>query len=448
MKKLIVFLLLILIIPHKSLAISDTDFINIKIGKTYQILEKIDISCDTNLALFQKDDLENEILVFDGYKVYVGKTFGVNSKIDIYDSYNQYITSIPSNGNVLIGPQLGYESTLNVGTKEYRGLISFIDDSMGLKIINHINIEHYLKGVLPKEIPPQSPIEALKAQAVAARSYAYSSMSKHYNEGYNLCDTTHCQVYGGFSDENINTSSAIEQTKDIVAKFNGSIANTVFHSSSGGFTESSEDIWGNKLFYLRGKEDPYSLNSNNSFWSVEIDKDLLCSSLNENGYGISQINDIKIIDTHSSGRVKKICINKDREEIILTGDKFRSLIGTNKLKSTLFHIEALDPVYNNVVYIKDKNKISAVDSIQILGDKGVLFKNNSNYNIIGKDNEVRRVDITSVNTNNDNIKISGKGYGHGVGMSQYGAIEMAKLGHDYIDILKFYYSDVDITKIN
>ncbi len=446
MKKFMLFLFLILIIPNKVLAVSDPIFINVKIGKTYEIFEKLDISCDTNLALFQKDDLEAELIVFEGYKIYIGKTFGVNNKIDIYDSENQYITSIPSNGSVLIGPKLAYESNIKVAEREYRGFITFIDDNMGLKTINYIDIEQYLKGVVPREIPSSSPSEALKAQAVAARSYAYSSLSKHSREGYNLCDTTHCQVYGGFSDENAYTNEAIEQTRAMVVKYDGSIANTVFHSSSGGFLDSSENIWGNKLYYLREKEDPYSLNSKNSSWSIEISKDALCASLNQNGYKIREINDIRILDTHISGRVKELCINKNNERIVITGDKFRSLMGTNNIKSTLFKIEDLNPTYNNVIYVKDRNNVYPINDIQILSNKKALFKNNTSYNIIGKDKEIRKVETSSANFNN--ITISGRGYGHGVGMSQYGAIEMAKQGHNYIDILKFYYSDVDITKTN
>lgn len=448
MKRIMIILLLVLILPNRILAISDTGYIDVKIGKTYEIFEKLNISSDTSLALYQKDDLENEIMVFDGYKIYVGKTFGVSSKIDIYDSENQYITTIPSNGSVLIGTRLEDESNLKVGEKEYRGFISFIDGSTGLKIINHIAIEEYLKGVVPKEIPSLSPSEALKAQAVAARSYAYSTLAKHSKDGYNLCDTTHCQVYGGFSDEKDTTNKAVEDTQDMVVKYNGSIANTVFHSSSGGFTESSENIWGSRLHYLKSKEDPYSLNSKNSFWSVDIAKDLLCSVLNDNGYRINEINDINIVDTHISGRVKEICINENFENIILSGDKFRSLMGTTTIKSTLFDIDGGFISDKKEIYVKGRNEISPLADIQILSDKNLLHNNYSNYNIIGKDNVIRRVEIDLASSNMNHIKVSGKGYGHGVGMSQYGAIEMAKQGNDYIDILKYYYTDVEITKIN
>ncbi|MDY0236672.1 MAG: SpoIID/LytB domain-containing protein [Gudongella sp.] len=449
MKKLILFLLLIVTIPNMVFASSDTTFIDVKIGKTYEEFERLNIYSDTNLALFQRNDLDNELLVFDGNKIYVGKTFGVNDKIDIYNSENKYITSIPSNGSVLIGPRQDYESHLKVGEKEYRGLITFIEDNTGLKVINHIDIEQYLRGVVPREIPSLSPNEALKAQAVAARSYAYSTLTKHSKEGYNLCDTTHCQVYGGFSDENIHTDDAIIDTSDIVVKFNGSIANTVFHSSSGGFTESSENIWGNKLNYLKGKEDPYSLNTINSFWTVEIDKELFSDILNDSGYEIDEINDISIVDIYMSGRVKEICINENNERLILTGEKFRSLIGTTKIKSTLFKIDGLDPIDYKEIYVKGSQAVTKLTEIQILSAQDVLTRSNTIYSIIDGDSEIRTVENNSVNHDStNNIVVSGQGYGHGVGMSQYGAIEMAKQGFDYIDILKYYYSDVEITKIN
>jgi stage II sporulation protein D len=448
MKKLILLLLLLLIVPNKVLASSGSGFIDVKIGKTYEVFEKLNISCDTNLALFQKDDLENEMLVFDGYKIYVGKTFGVDNKIDIYDSDNQYITSIPSNGSVFIGPRFGYESTIKVGEKQYRGYISFIDDNTGLKAINHVEVEQYLRGVVPKEMTATFPMEALKAQAVAARTYAYSSLAKHSREGFNLCDTTHCQAYGGFDIEHILTDEAIIQTNNMVAKFKGAYASTVFHSSSGGFTESSESIWGSKNPYLIGKEDVYSLNTNHSDWTVEIDKDLLSGILKENGYEISRVNDIQILETHISGRVKEICINENKEKLILTGDKFRSLVGTTKLKSTLFKIDGQTSVNKKDVYIKGSGTVSPIVNMQIISDKNTLSKNNSKYSIIGQNNEIRTVDNGSVNYASNNITLTGRGYGHGVGMSQYGAVEMAKQGYNYIDILNYYYSGIEIIKIN
>ena len=126
MKKTMLFLFLLLIIPEVIFANGDTSFIDVKIGKTYEIFEKLDISSDTNLALYQKNDLDNEIIVFNDHKIYAAKTFGVDNKIDLYSSENQYITSIPSDGSVLIGPEIGRESIIKVALKDYRGYIAFI----------------------------------------------------------------------------------------------------------------------------------------------------------------------------------------------------------------------------------------------------------------------------------------------------------------------------------
>ncbi len=450
MKRTILLLLLLILLPKLSFASSDITYIDVKVGKTYDIFERLDISSSEGLALYPKNDLDSEILIFDNYKVYVGKTFGLNDKLDIYNEEGQYITSIPANGGVLIGPYPGSLSTIRVGQKEYRGYVGFVEDASGMKVINHINIEDYLFGVVPREIPSLSPPEALKAQAVAARSYAYSSLNKHSKENYNLCDTTHCQVYGGFLDEKPTTNDAILQTKDIVVKHQGGVANTVFHSTSGGFTESSENIWGSRLSYLVGKSDPYSLNSKNATWEFEVDKDLLYSRLNENGYQIYKLNNIKIMETYASGRVKSLLINEGEENLTISGERFRSLIGTNDLKSTLFTINGLEIKNTSKdIYAIDKNQISKVKDISILFDKSsTSYKEISSISVIGKDNKITKLLPSNISSDIDRIIISGKGYGHGVGMSQYGAIDMAKQGFTYIDILSFYYSNVEVTKIN
>lgn len=448
MKKIIFFLFLLLIVPNKISANSNVSFIDVKIGRNYDFFEKVIISNNKNLSLFNKDDLNSEFYSLNEETIYVSKVYGTSNSIDIYNSENKYLTSIPSDGSILIGPSLATEFGIKVGEKKYRGFISFREDNFSFKIINHIDIEQYLKGVVPREIQGLSPIEALKAQAVASRSYAYHSLNKHSKEGYNLCDTTHCQVYGGISAENLFTNEAIEQTRGIVAKYNGLIANTVFHASSGGFTESSEDIWGGKNDYLKGKEDPYSLVSKNSYWNLEISKESLYTILKENGYRISEIQDIKVTNTTNTDRVKEVCINENSEKIVLAGDKFRNLLGTSKIKSTMFKIDSSNQENNSNLFVVDKNKISNVNKIRILSSNKIFDKNDYKYSIIGDNNIIKTVEIKRGNALSKNITISGRGYGHGVGMSQYGAVEMAKQGYAYIDILKYYYSDVDITKIN
>ena len=101
--------------------------------------------------------------------------------------------------------------------------------------------------MVPREIPASSPKEALKAQVVVARSYAHTSLNNHINEGYNLCNTTHCQVYGGYDWENSNTNEAVNETYGEYVSYNGNIVNTPYHSNSGGYTEDSGKVWGGSL---------------------------------------------------------------------------------------------------------------------------------------------------------------------------------------------------------
>ena len=143
---------------------------------------------------------------------------------------------------------------------------------------------------------------------------------------------------GGINAENINTNLAVDDTYGIVATYNGVIANTVYHSSSGGHTESSEKVWGGKLAYLSSVLDPYSITGPNSSWTLIIKTDDLESKLIQSGSDIGRVEGITVTERTDSGRVSAIEISGSKGDKIMTGAQFRNLIGTTLLKSTLFYI--------------------------------------------------------------------------------------------------------------
>lgn len=431
----------------------DTNYIDVKVGKTYSSLERVRISSNDDIYIYQKDLKEEAMTKLPEGSLYISLSFSSNDEIDVYDDTNTYVTTLPANGTVLFGEKKE-EYLIEVNGKPYRGYVSFVGDRNGLKIINHIDFESYLYGVVPKEIPPMSGMEALKAQAVAARSYAYSAMNKHSSEGFNICDTTHCQAYGGYDSEHLNTTKAVDETMGLVAMHNGNIANTVFHSSSGGYTESSENIWGGKIPYLLGKEDKYSVNTINSTWVVEMDMNKISDILKTSGLNIGEIIKLDIIDKTSSGRVQELLVTGSKGDTKITGEKFRTILGNNNIKSTLFTINGYEETTNrneSSIYVATEKKVQSLETdrgrISIIS-AGEKISNNSNryLNVIG-DNEIKSLNTTeSVDISRGNVVISGRGYGHGIGMSQYGAMEMASQGFDFEEILKYYYTGIEIKK--
>lgn len=280
------------------------------------------------------------------------------------------------------------------GSKRYRGDIEFRLEDGKLTAINVLNIEDYLRGVVPAEMPAYWSKEALKAQAVAARNYVLQRVETSRGSTFNVnCDTS-SQVYGGYDAETPATNKAVEETRGIVMLSGGEIAEAFFHSSSGGCTENSEDVWSGKVPYIKSKEDPYDKNDIYYNWKVSYTTEQLKDKLAAAGYKFNKITDINELARTSSGqRVKKLEIKGE---------------GANGKPLTV--------------------EICNADNVRIaLGLRSSLFKFTSKYN--------SKKDLTGV-------EITGSGWGHGLGMSQYGARGMAEKGYNYQEILKYYYSGV------
>ena len=396
----------------------------------------------------------------DGFNIYINSIFNdieyipnknisieLNSigEIEIKDEIGEILFSTHEN-NLILSSANKWDSIITVEDKRYRDFIKIQRESQSLLVINLIDIEHYLYGVVPREMPASFPMEALKAQAVAARTYTLNNLNKHGSEGYNLCDTTHCQVYGGIDGEHTRTNEAVDATKGIVITYNGSIIDAVYHSNSGGHTEDSAEAWGNYFPYLIGVEDEFSKNQPNSDWSFTIESSALNNKLKNNGIYIGDVVDLEIIETSPRGGVSKLKIVGTTGEEILNKGKIRQVLGNDELKSTWFSIKRGGPstsishVYAISGNSKNSQKIDPSKAISI--DKNNTKSNVRNSTVMGKDKRVKLIDIYKENSNG--FLIEGKGYGHGVGMSQWGAKKMAEDGYTYDEILKHYYTGVEI----
>ena len=151
--------------------------------------------------------------------------------------------------NIVIKPvSAGYVSTKN---KWYRGTLMIQNKGGKLTVINNLGIEEYLKGVVPAEMPSSWELEAHKAQAVAARSYAVANLGKRASLGFDLKDTPEDQAYGGASAETTRTNKAVEDTKGIVLTYDMKVITAYYSASAGGQSVTASDVWGGNLPYLR-----------------------------------------------------------------------------------------------------------------------------------------------------------------------------------------------------
>lgn len=275
---------------------------------------------------------------------------------------------------------------MTIGNNKYYGDIYIKQVDSKLQIINFVDIEKYLLGVVPYEIPSSFPLEALKAQTVIARSYAQTNINRKKKD-FDLYDDTRSQVYSGIPKSRLfNVEKAIKETKGEVITYNGRVIDALFHSYSGGYTASAKEVYGNDIEYLKPVEDIYSKGVPMSVltWTYLIPKSQL-----EKEIGFIPVDyDIEYTE---SNRVKYIILyNEDRSlEKKYTGAEFRRKYSTSKIKSTAYNI----------------------------------------------------------NIENGDIKVVGSGYGHGVGFSQWSSKTMAEDEKmSYKDIINFFYTGVKIEK--
>jgi len=345
----------------------------------------------------------------------------------------------------------------------YRGNMEInIDKEYGkLNVINIIGIEEYLYGVLKKEISPNWPAEVLKAQAVAARTFAIFNINKHIDQGYNLCATTHCQAYGGVNHEDPLTNKAVDETRGVIMVYKGKPIDAVYHSDSGGYTEDSENVWGSFLPYLRSVKSKFEekVSPPHHTWSYSINEKDLTEKLQKQGYKINSIVSIEPVKKSETGRINELDFITDNNEVInMKANNFRSLIGADLIRSTLFNIKVIGKEINIVKDTEDKKEIEdkeeQKESIkEILEQKKdwtikellELMKKNKEEGEEKKEEKVLKAEIVKSNTPLTFI-FSGSGNGHGVGMSQWGAYGMTLQGSKYQDILKYYYQGIDIIK--
>ncbi len=274
------------------------------------------------------------------------------------------------------------------GGKKYGGSAAVIISNQSIFLINSIDIESYVKGVLPEEVSPAWDAEALKSQAVVSRTFAIYEVVNSRKSGriFDLYDDTRSQAYEGREKETRQTSFAVDSTLGEVLRFDGKIIQAFYHSSSGGMTESSYEVFGDYKPYLTPVESPYSSVYKEDRWEASIPVDragLLLKITN-------RIESVKVIERTSSKRIKTVeFADAAGQKTLIHGKEMRELLGPALMKSTRANLK-----------------------------------------------------IT-----NECLLLNGTGYGHGVGMGQWDALGMSKQGYSYKYILTYFYRGALVEKI-
>lgn len=362
------------------------------------------------------------------------------NRLVIYDSsFNVRMIYGGADGYLQVWPkQENNPRVLTVNGRKYRGDIEIrrYTDS-DLTVINILGMEEYLYGVVPYEIEADSPLEAIKAQAVAARTYAYRNRgsSAYKKWGFDMVDTVQSQVYKGYDGERASTNQAVDETKGKKMLYNGKLAQVFYFASSGGMTANVKEVWGGEIEYLLSVPDPYeSETSPNYIWEKTLTAEEIKKILFISNVELGDILSVSAEEYSPSGRVTKLRITGTQGSITYLNEDTRMIFSLNSQKYSI------QSAGNVVVKAGDGSlKTLALDGRTVVSASGasILSSANSAIAVTGAGNNVRKVSMSS-----GEYVFSGKGWGHGVGMSQEGAKGFARNGYNYEEILKHYYTGI------
>lgn len=377
----------------------------------------------------------------DNYAVLVSGEDGEGFVYTIDGTHNAYpqITAASSDSNGVYA--------VDLGERQYRGRIEIgrYNGSSALKVVNIVPMEKYLYGVVPCEMVYSWHEEALKAQAVCARSYAYMAGfggDTNFASPYKICDTTSSQVYKGYGAEKSNTNKAVEDTEGVLVYYKGSPVRTYYSSTSGGSTENVEDVWGTPNGYLRQVSDLYELEPELAPWIIELTKSEIEALLSDNGVKVGDVKDIRPFILTASGRVYSMEVIGDSKQII-TGSQLRKYFS---LYSTKYKVVKYSDNPDYVAVLTEDGKYAVDISDSYIASDGFEVKKASErieqFVVMTADNLINYP--ANAPDNEDTFYIAGMGYGHGIGMSQSGAKGMAEAGFSYKEILKHYFTGVEV----
>ncbi len=362
---------------------------------------------------------------------------------------------------------------------KYRGTLRIIQGNHGLNVINLLEMEDYLRGVLKMEVNPNWPFEALKAQAIISRTYAFRHMGRHSKDGYDLCNLPHCQVYRGVNAEDPLLDRAVKETRGLVVTFNGGIALTPFHSDSGGATADVRTVWGRQIPYLKATKEPFDYVSPYSSWSTTLKTSDIQKALGNIGVNLGTVRDLEAVQHNPFGRVDMLKISGTRGTKTLSSHSFRMAIGSKTIKSTMFNISHGNSSMNSsagkqrtdinqqspaprlsfvdegspelsmeeerlMIVLTKQGFFNAEQMIDMLlhPEKRKSYLVNALNREPGKAKNTQRLPIASAS----DFILKGKGWGHGVGLSQWGAKSLAEKGWKNDQIISHYYPGTKIEK--
>ncbi len=375
-------------------------------------------------------------------------------------------------------PDVTGADTVRTWFKGYRYYGGFRYERIGggaLTVVNIVDLETYIKGVVPYEMSSSWPLEALKVQAVCARSYAYINIhsGKHTSYHFDVCNTTDCQAYYGAGTNSSSyqaterTDQAVDETAGEYAWYDGQVIEAFYSSSHGGASESVYNVWGTSLEqypYLCGVEDPYEADMANknsySSWTVSYTSSELAQRLENYGYDASSGIESLTLTYSDLGNVIQVRVNyRDGGSDTIRPSSMRSVFGISSIRFTVNGQAASSgsgttSSSGGGLTANGSTSLDSQGTYTVISGSGSLSQAGLDglYAISGSGSITPAEDAasgggsgtdtptgTQVTVSGSSYTFQGSGNGHQLGLSQYGAWAMAERGFTYDEIIEFYY---------
>ena len=282
-----------------------------------------------------------------------------------------------------------YPESISINGRIFRGDIQLIKNNMKLSVINHIDLEDYVKGISVRETSHYWPVDSLKAEVIVFRTFALYKMQENNKKDFDLTSDVYSQVYGGRAAERYRINKTVDETRGLALTYKGKTLPAFYHATCGGHTDDASLLWNIDTPPLKGVSCNFCQDSPHFKWHNVLSLKEVHDALLKGSLRIENIKDIVTLGRDKSERITDLKIAADKKDIKISAKDFRNMLGPNVIKSTNFQVK-----------------------------------------VIGHD-----------------AVFEGFGWGHGVGLCQWGAYFMAKQGYTYKQILEYYYPGSEISLI-
>ncbi len=379
-----------------------------------------------------------------------------DGKAAVYDGPNGEELAVLSENDALISAADDPDDRIvTIDGSRYRDGVSYRVSGNALSVINRVTLEHYVAGVIANEMGYLYPAEALRAQAVTARSYAVCNLSRHGTSGFDLCTGQNCQVYKGVSSERESTDAACRQTENLVLTYNGKPASGYYYAYSSGYTLDSDQVWSTQPGYLKGVKDEYA---EEYLWKANISFESLRARLNALNYSCGEISEVKVSERLSNGAVMTLTIMSDGGNVKISRSNITGALSSLGVKSQFFYISGSSYPGKESFPIGSAAALmgpgfESDEEVYVMGADIEPVKRTASelYVLFGKAVsrlfEAEQTGYRDEPADSGTLYITGFGYGHSVGMPQVSAKNMAEAGRSYSEILKYYYTGIKVQSL-